>query len=109
MAGSCELGEESSVSMKDEEFLDQLSVLLAYQEGILPMEFIFLPHISLFLTIIRSILPFPPSFIRLSVHFISYFPSVSIRSSFILSFCRQTVLGQYDNQVFFLTCEVLGS
>jgi hypothetical protein len=41
VAGCCEHGDETSDSIKCWEFLDQLSVLLASQEGLCSMEFSF--------------------------------------------------------------------
>jgi hypothetical protein len=40
VAGSCEHGNGPSVSIKCGEFLDQLSVLLASQEGLCSMELV---------------------------------------------------------------------
>jgi hypothetical protein len=40
VAGSCEHGDEPSGSIKRGKFLDQLSVLLASQEGLCSMEFV---------------------------------------------------------------------
>jgi hypothetical protein len=40
VAGSCEQGNEPSGSIKCEEFLDKLSVLLASQEGLCSMELV---------------------------------------------------------------------
>jgi hypothetical protein len=44
VAGSCDHGNEPSSSIKGREFLDQLSVLLASQEGLCSMDLVGLLH-----------------------------------------------------------------
>jgi hypothetical protein len=73
VASSCEHGDEPSGSIKCREFLDQLSVLLASQEGLCCMELVLVSQV--FPSQIREIeerqFPLPLQTIKKNLHTLS--------------------------------------